>query len=69
MCINEIIRNIHKSRHSGFIKDSGKKIKMIGEIIGTDEQGEKVQKQDLTSPVSVSVRIDLPRVLTTCQGF
>ena len=42
---------------------------MIGVIIGTDEQGEKVQGQDLASPVYVSVRVDLPRVLATYQEF
>ena len=45
---NEIMRNIHRSRDSNFIKDSGKKkVETIGEIIRTDEQGVKVQGQDL----------------------
>ena len=38
---------------------------MIEEIIRADEQGKKVQGQDLTSPVHVTVRDDLPRILTS----
>ena len=34
------------------------------EIIRTDEQGDKVQVQNLALPVQVKVRNDLPRVLT-----
>ena len=35
----------------------------IEEIIKTDDQGEKVQGQDLASPVCARVWDDLPRVL------
>ena len=38
---------------------------MIEEIIRTDEQGEKVQRQDLALPVCVRVRDDLPNVIAT----
>ena len=41
-----------------------KRFQTIEEIIGTDGQGEKVQKQDLASLVWVKVRDYLPRVLT-----
>ena len=41
-----------------------RRFEIIEEIIGTDEQGAKVQEQDLASPVWVKVRYDLPRVFT-----
>ena len=36
----------------------------VEEIIRTNEQGEKVQGKDLSLPVLLRVRDDLPRVLT-----
>ena len=44
-------------------KTVGKRFKMTEEIIRADEQGDKVQWQNLTSPVHVRARDDLPRVL------
>ena len=40
-----------------------KRLEMIEEIIGADEQGKKVQGQDSTS--SIAVRDDVPRVLAS----
>ena len=40
---------------------------MTEEMIGTAEQGAKIQEQDLASLVWVKVRDDLPRVLTAYQ--
>ena len=41
------------------------KFEMTEKIIGADEQGEKVQGQNLIPPVHIRVRDDLPRVLTS----
>ena len=65
MCVNEIIRSIDRPRDSGFIKAVVKIYEMIEEIIRTCEQGEKVQGQDVASPVHVRARDDLPRGLAT----
>lgn len=42
-----------------------KRFKTIERIIKIDEQGEKVQRQDLTLPVPVRVRNDITRILAT----
>lgn len=42
-----------------------KRFKTIERIIKIDEQGEKVQRQDLTLPVPVRVRNDTTRILAT----
>ena len=43
-----------------------KRLEMIEEIIRIDKQGVEVQGQDLTIPVCIRVRDDLPRFLGTC---
>lgn len=42
-----------------------KRFKTIERIIKIDEQGEKVQRQDLTLPVPVRVRNDITKILAT----